>query len=110
MESTDPRDDVASDELVPGELSYDFRADRSGYVTHIDDQLVSGVARRAGAPHDKNAGIYLEATVEDGVAPGDVLFTVHADRDEKLEEAREFAESQRPVRVGDRGESLIERV
>jgi AMP phosphorylase len=102
--------DVVSDELVPGELSYDFRADRSGYVTHIDNQLVSGVARRAGAPHDKNAGIYLEATVEDGVAPGDVLFTVHADRDEKLEEAREFAESQRPVRVGDRGESLIERV
>ena len=101
---------VTRDELVPGDETYAFEADRSGYVTHIDNELVSGVARRAGAPHDKNAGIYLEATVGDSVAPGDVLFTVHADREEKLEEAREFAESQRPFRVGDRGESLVERV
>jgi AMP phosphorylase len=101
---------VARDDLVPGKHSFDFEADRSGYVTHIDNELVSGVARRAGAPHDKDAGIYLEAEVGDDVSRGDVLFTVYADKREKLEEAREYADTRHPVRVGDRGESLVERV
>jgi AMP phosphorylase len=102
--------DVTQEDLVPGKHSFDFEADRSGYVTHIDNELVSGVARRAGAPHDKDAGIYLKAEVGDDVSSGDVLFTVHADKREKLEEAREYSDTRHPVRVGDRGESLVERV
>jgi AMP phosphorylase len=102
--------DVKPDELVPGEQTFEFEADRSGYVTHIDNELVSGVARRAGAPNRKKAGIYLESKVGSEVSEGDTLFTVHADKEEKLEEAREFAETRRPFRVGDRGESLVERV
>lgn len=102
--------DVTPEDLVPGEESFEFEAERDGYVTHIDNEIVSGVARRAGAPHDKRAGIYLEATVGDDVSSGDTLLTVYADKREKLEEARDFAEARRPVRVGDRGESLVERV
>ncbi|MFW5983795.1 MAG: AMP phosphorylase [Halobacteria archaeon] len=101
---------VTRDDLVPGDETYRFEADRSGYVTHIDNELVSSVARRAGAPHDKRAGIYLESGIDEEVSRGDVLFTVHAENREKLEEAREFAESRRPIRVGDRSESLVERV
>ena len=101
---------ITREELQPGEYNHDLEADRSGYVTHIDNELISGVARRAGAPHDKEAGIYLEAEVGDDVSHGDTLFRVHAEKKEKLEEAREYAETRRPVRVGDRGESLVERV
>jgi len=95
---------------VPGEYEYDFEANRSGYVTHIDNELISGVARRAGAPHDERAGIFLEDKVGDDVSNGDTLFTLYAEKEEKLEEAREHAEKRRPVRVGGRGESLVERV
>ena len=107
-QSGDP--DITRDDLLPGEHEYDFEADRSGYVTHIDNELISGVARRAGAPHDKKAGIYLETTVGEDVSHGDTLFRLYAEKTDKLEEASDFAEKRRPVRVGDRGESLVERV
>ena len=110
IEAQDGDPEMTRDELVPGRHSFDFEAKRSGYVTHIDNELISGVARRAGAPHDKKAGIYLEAEVGDDVSQGDVLFTAHAEKREKLNEAEEFSEARRPVRVGDRGESLVERV
>jgi AMP phosphorylase len=102
--------DVSTDELVPGKLSFGFEADRSGYVTHIDNEVISSVARRAGAPHEERAGIHLETKVGDDVSVGETVFTVYAEKEEKLEEARNFAEGRRPVRVGDRGESLVERV
>jgi len=101
--------EVSTEDLQPGDRTFEFEAERSGYVTHIDNELISGVARRAGAPHDDEAGIYLEKKVGDDVSRGDVL-TVYADKQEKIDEAREFAEARRPVRVGDRGESLVERV
>jgi len=102
--------EVSTEDLQPGDRTFEFEAERSGYVTHIDNELISGVARRAGAPHDDEAGIYLEKKVGDDVSRGDTLFTVYADKQEKIDEAREFAEARRPVRVGDRGESLVERV
>ena len=101
---------ITRDELQPGNHEYNFEARRSGYVTHIDNELISGVARRAGAPHDKKAGIYLETTVGEDVSRGDTLFRLYAEKTDKLEEASDFAEKRRPVRVGDRGESLVERV
>jgi len=49
----------------------------SGVVTAIDGGLISGLARQAGAPLDKTAGIYLHAIIGDLVRAGDVLFDVY---------------------------------
>src|SRR5512139_302354 len=43
----------------PGELSYEVLAERDGVVTAIDNFLVAKVARLAGAPMDKGAGVDL---------------------------------------------------
>ena len=54
-----------------------IRSRTSGVVTEIDGNLISGLARQAGAPQDKTAGVYLHVTTGDHVREGDVLFDVY---------------------------------
>ncbi|WP_254538258.1 AMP phosphorylase [Halomarina litorea] len=99
---------VTVDDLVPGPHTATVTADREGVVTHIDNRLVSELARRAGAPKDHGAGLSLHHRVGDTVNAGDDLFTVHAEKRSKLEEAAAFAVETEPMRVRPRDEALVE--
>jgi AMP phosphorylase len=102
--------DVTVDGLVPGRHELTVAADRAGLVTHIDNRLVSDVARRAGAPKDKAAGIALHCRVGDEVTTDDRLFTVHAESKEKLTDAERLVDRSEAVRVRSRDEALVEQV
>lgn len=75
----------------PGRLTAAVVADRAGVVTDIDGFAVAGIARVAGAPLDKSAGIDLRARVGDTVAAGDALFVIHAGAASDLEAAARLA-------------------
>ena len=66
------------DPAAPGELSRDIPSPAAGIVTGIDCWRIAGIARRAGAPLDKGAGLDLNKQVGDPVAEGESLFTIHA--------------------------------
>jgi thymidine phosphorylase len=46
-------------------------------VTRVDGYAISGIARDAGAPVDKSAGVDLVARIGDRVRPGDPLYLIH---------------------------------
>jgi len=98
-----PRDD-----LDPGAETHTVEATRAGVVTHVDNEVVSGVARRTGAPRDAGAGVRLERAVGDHVEVGDPLFTLHAEHADKLAEATAHIDASEPVRVRLPGESVVE--
>jgi AMP phosphorylase len=100
--------DVSLDDLVPGAQTHTVEASRAGVVGHVDNGLVSEVARRAGAPRDVRAGLSLERGLGAEVEAGDPLFTVHAEHADKLAEARELLAGSEPLRVRPAGESLVE--
>jgi AMP phosphorylase len=100
--------DVSLDDLVPGAQTHTVEASRAGVVGHVDNGLVSEVARRAGAPRDVRAGLSLERGLGTEVEAGDPLFTVHAEHADKLAEARELLAGSEPLRVRPAGESLVE--
>ncbi|WP_276274914.1 AMP phosphorylase [Haladaptatus sp. QDMS2] len=102
--------DVTIADLVPGGETVEVRADRAGVVTHIDNALVSELARRAGAPKDAGAGLYLNCTVGEHVEVGHPLFTIHAEHEAKLAEATQLLAVSEPVRVRSVGEALVERI
>ncbi|SEO96852.1 AMP phosphorylase [Halogranum amylolyticum] len=102
--------DVTVDDLVPGRHELPVAADREGIVTHVDNRLVSDVARRAGAPKDKGAGMVLHCRVGDKIGVGDSLFTVHAESKEKLADAERLVERSETIRVRSRDEALVELV
>ena len=53
-------------DLQPGHLCYPVCADRDGVVTHIDNFQTAKIARIAGAPMDKKAGVDLFKKLGDG--------------------------------------------
>jgi thymidine phosphorylase len=78
--------------VAPGLLVHTVRSPKAGLVTEIDGWAVAGIARRAGAPFDKAAGIDLRRHVGDLVAVGEPLFAVHASASSDLDEAKAMAE------------------
>ncbi len=71
-----------------GKVSYDVRAKRKGVVKEVNNRAISKIARVAGAPDDKGAGVYLYKHVGDGVKKGDKLFTVYCYNENKLDYAK----------------------
>lgn len=79
--------------VAPGLLIHTVRSPKAGMISEIDGWAVAGIARRAGAPFDKAAGIDLRRHVGDAVAVGDPLFAIHASASSDLDEAKAMAES-----------------
>ncbi|HEY5796456.1 MAG TPA: phosphonate metabolism protein/1,5-bisphosphokinase (PRPP-forming) PhnN [Bosea sp. (in: a-proteobacteria)] len=71
----------------PAALTHTVRASRPGRIGEIDGWCIAGIARRAGAPFDKGAGIDLLRGVGDDITAGEGLFTIHASAGPDLEAA-----------------------
>ncbi len=66
-------------DLQPGELCYQVCAEHDGVVTSIDNFQMSKVARLAGAPMDKKAGVDLLKKLGDKVKKGETLYQIYAE-------------------------------
>ncbi|MCZ4353916.1 phosphonate metabolism protein/1,5-bisphosphokinase (PRPP-forming) PhnN [Roseovarius aestuarii] len=80
--------------LDPGRFNQDLRADQSGVIKAIDIKSVSRIARRAGAPGDKAAGVVILAQVGQQVQAGEILLKVHSSSLRGAQEATEAARHQ----------------
>lgn len=90
---------VTSTDITPGEYSAEVRAPASGFVIDLDNRALISLARYAGAPHDRGAGIYLHAKKGAHVKKGDIIFTIYAESEWKLKRAIEEGRRLMPVVV-----------
>ncbi len=86
---------ISLNDIKVGEYTYDVLADKKGIVTMIDNKAIAAIARAAGAPHEKGAGIFISAKLSDFVNKGDFLMRVHAESKFKLEHALEVLRSKK---------------
>ena len=84
--------EVKPEDLEPGNHNAEVLAEEDGRVSYISIQKIAKIARYAGAPTDKRAGIWMNVKVGDKVKKGDVLFTVFSSSERKLRAAMEIAE------------------
>lgn len=68
-----------TEHLSPGKLTLDICSACDGVVTEIDNLCLAKIARLAGAPMDKGAGVDVFKKVGDSVQEGDVLYRIHAE-------------------------------
>lgn len=80
------------EKVALGRHRYDIEADKDGTVSTIDCHLIARIARLAGAPMDKGAGIDLLRKVGDSVRRGDTLFRIFAQSEAGLAFARDLAD------------------
>ncbi len=85
--------------LVLGSKRLVVRSTASGTVREIDNLAISKLARMAGAPITKGAGLYLHKKAGDRVQKGEALYTAYADSAEKLRHVRIYDEKLRPFTV-----------
>ena len=90
---------VKSNDIQIGDKTYDFVSQIDGAVANVFNDRVVKVARAAGAPKDKGAGILLFKKGGSHVKKGEVLFRIYAEKEWKLDKAIETAMREPPVIV-----------
>ena len=66
-------------DLHPGNLCHEVCADCDGVITSIDNFQMARIARLAGAPIMKKAGVDLLKKLGNSVKKGDTLYRIHAE-------------------------------
>lgn len=66
-------------DFTPGMHSLEVKASRTGTVTAIDNLHMAKIARMAGAPIDKKAGVDLIRKTGDAVSKGEGIYRIHAE-------------------------------
>jgi AMP phosphorylase len=90
---------VKSDDLPIGDKTYDIVAPIDGAVAVVHNSRIVKIARAAGAPKDKGAGILLHKKGGQHVRAGEKLFTIYAEKEWKLDKAIEIATKEPPIIV-----------
>jgi len=99
--------DVTPDDIPLGEHVFNVAAKKRGAVAWINNQGVVEMARSAGAPKDKGAGILLNKKVGDPVRKGETIFSIYAEKSSKLTNALKALESETVMMIGEKVEMLM---
>jgi len=85
--------------LKRAEFTHDIRAKKSGKIIDIDNKKITSLAREAGCPLDKFAGIYLYAHVGDRIKKGATIITIHAETLPRLNHAVRYHKKIKPIKI-----------
>ena len=78
------------DGLPKPKYSYIAKSEKNSRINHIDNKWINKIARFAGCPEDKAAGIYLHKKKKDLIKKGEEILTIYAVSEEKLKQAKEL--------------------
>ncbi len=84
-----------------GALTHEVTAPRDGVVRAIDCFRIARIARLAGAPTDKGAGIDLFKKAGDQVVAGEALYRLHAHIEADFKFAMNYAFDDSGYTIGD---------
>ncbi|MDA1197285.1 MAG: AMP phosphorylase [Nanoarchaeota archaeon] len=87
------------EKIKVGKFTFDQKATKSGKITSISNDAISKIARVAGAPRDKGAGIYLYHHKNDKVKRNDIIYTIYAERKHLLKFAKEIAKAEHGISI-----------
>lgn len=99
VEAQGGKENIGAADVPIGKYSKEITADKSGYVNQIDNRAVVRIAREAGAPYDKGAGLVIAKKAGQPVEKGELIYTIYAEHERKLKSAEGIARRLRPVRV-----------
>lgn len=81
--------DIDPGALRPDPIQFTYVAPKAGLIATLNNASIAKIARMAGAPVDKGAGIFLHHHCGDHVRKGEPIMTIYARTREKLNYALE---------------------
>ena len=103
---------IRPEDVRVGDKKAEIATDKEGRVLWINNISIARVAREAGAPKEKGAGVVLKTKLGGHVEKDGVIFEIYAERHTKLEAAIELAKRLQPIRLSKKPEErmLIDRI
>ena len=89
--------DIKPDEIPVGEYHYEVFAPVDGFVTDVSNTAIAAIARAAGAPKDKGAGVIIHVKRGRKVNKGDKILDIYAERATRLQDAVTVLHNTRPI-------------
>ena len=77
-------------EIPTASYTHDYPAKKNGKVVGVDNRRIALIAKLAGAPQDKVAGVELHVSIGSVVKEGEALFTIHSHSPGELEYALDY--------------------
>jgi AMP phosphorylase len=99
LEAQDGNPDLKSDDILPGEFKAEILSPTDGYVISLDNKKLVRIARAAGSPKDKGAGLVFKKKRGEKLDRGQCMFEIYADNKHKLEEAVNLTNMIKPYQV-----------
>lgn len=88
---------IKPEEVPIGNKSITVDSPTDAYVTHVDNTAITLIAKAAGAPFDKGAGIKINVKAGDKVKKGEPLYTIYAESSTKLSQAYSLSLKLKPI-------------
>ena len=107
IESQGGNPEVKPEDIRVGDKIGEVRAQQAGRVLWISTENLVQIAREAGAPKEKGAGVILKMKLGDAVRKGTTLFQVYAERATKLNSALQLAERLQPYVLSRKAEERM---
>jgi AMP phosphorylase len=106
----DPK--IKPGDLAVGDKKAEMTADKDGEVLWINNEGIAKIAKEAGAPKDKGAGLLLRTKLGERVKKGQLTMEIIAERNTKLQSALELAQRIQPIGLSKKPEDrmLMERI
>lgn len=98
---------IKPEDITVGDKKADITTEKEGRVQWINNKSIAQVAREAGAPKEKGAGVILKTKLGEHIDKDGVLFEVYAERNTKLEAAIDLANKLQPLRLSKKPEERM---
>lgn len=90
---------IKPEEIPLARFEYDVIASKSGKIKSINNLFVAKIARIAGAPQNKGAGIYLYKHIGETLKKGERIMTVYAGTKSKIDYVEQVLEGMDDIVV-----------
>ena len=91
--------EIRPEDINVGQHIVALKAPCDGFVTNVSNAEITAIARAAGAPREKGAGVALRWKRGCKVKKNDILFEIYAERASKLNDAYNLALTLNPVTI-----------
>jgi len=90
--------DINFENIKLAKYKKNIHAKRKSKIIEIDNRKINSLARIAGCPADKSAGLYLHVHAGDKIKKGERILTIYSESRHRLRQAINFYKKQKPVK------------
>jgi AMP phosphorylase len=100
--------DVKPEDIEVGKEKVEIRSEEKGRIQWINNRAIAQIARTAGAPKTKSAGVLLNKKLGEKVTEGETLYEIYSKSAQKLESSVLLAENLNPIGITEKfGEKML---